>query len=215
MKTYSKAQILRKIDETNILMLIQEQNYINTIKVLKCIYDAGVYNAAIYPTNNIESYKELRTYARNHLPNMYLGVAGIFDKITAEQYLMADVDFLITPIVNKEIADSCREHDKIFISAGYTLTEIANAHTLGADMIYIYPTEGLSPKYCKTILESIPVNKLLGYVTYHTDRASMKSWLNGGAKALIIDAKHVFAEISEAHLEHAKSEINKMLAELK
>ena len=68
---------------------------------------------------------------------MLLGIGSINKPDQTESFINIQADFIVSPIFDKEIAEICNANNIYWIPGCATLSEIASAEKLGADMILV------------------------------------------------------------------------------
>ena len=102
----------------------------------------------------------------------------------------------MSPILNPAIIAYCKERDVVCVPGCYTPTEIFNAWNLGADIIKVFPAQGLTPRYFKDLAGPFPQIKLMptGGVTI----ANVGEWMATGALAVGIGSELLDKKAIEA-----------------
>ena len=124
-----------------------------------------------------------------------------------EAALDAGAGFIVTPVVaNDVIAESVKRHVPIFPGA-MTPTEIYRAAQLGADMVKVFPSDQLGPRYLQNLKAQFPELRLMptGGVTVET----IGAYKQAGAEAFgvgnpLFDKKQAMAENWEWVAEQAR-----------
>jgi len=78
-----------------------------------------------------------------------------------DKALAAGATFIVTPIVNAEVIQQCKQEQIPVIPGGFTPTEIYTAWQLGADMVKIFPANQFGPSYIKDIKGPLDQIKLV------------------------------------------------------
>ena len=90
-----------------------------------------------------EVFHDLIIWSENNLPELILGVGSIIDAPTTALYIQLGANFIVSPVLNPEMAKICNRR-KISWSPGCgTLTEISYAEELGAEVVKIFPGESV------------------------------------------------------------------------
>lgn len=69
----------------------------------------------------------------------FFGMGTVTTAARAEEALAAGAEFLVTPNVESAVARLAREAGRFLVMGALTPTEIVAAHTLGADLVKVYP----------------------------------------------------------------------------
>ena len=66
-------------------------------------------------------------YCRSEIPELMLGAGTIIDGPTASLYIQAGADFIVSPILKKEIALICNRRKILWSPGCFSLSEISDA----------------------------------------------------------------------------------------
>jgi 2-dehydro-3-deoxyphosphogluconate aldolase/(4S)-4-hydroxy-2-oxoglutarate aldolase len=110
-----------------------------------------------------------------------LGIGTIMDKETTLKYIAAGAHFIISPIVNVEMAAACEEYNKLWIPGCATLTEIVTAKQHGAEVIKIFPGSVLGPAFVSAIMPVVPDLQLMITGGVEPNEKNLSAWFNAGA----------------------------------
>ena len=124
-----------------------------------------------------------------------VGIGTVLDTKTTEKYIKAGADFIISPIVNPDMAAVCKHHDKMWIPGAQTLTEIVNAKVLGAEIIKIFPAAVLGPGFISSILPVVPDLQLMVTGGVEPNVASLTAWFKTGIVCAGLGSQLITKEI--------------------
>jgi len=82
---------------------------------------------------------------------MNVGAGTVCTLKDLDTALSAGATFIVTPIVNADVIQRCKQEQIPIIPGGFTPTEIYNAWQLGADMVKIFPANQFGPGYIKDV----------------------------------------------------------------
>jgi 2-dehydro-3-deoxyphosphogluconate aldolase/(4S)-4-hydroxy-2-oxoglutarate aldolase len=90
-----------------------------------------------------------------------IGVGSVTEPGQAEEAIDAGARFVVGPVLVPEVIEVARERDTVVVPGAYTPTEVFQAHTLGADIVKVFPASLGGPAYLKALLAPMPFLKLL------------------------------------------------------
>ncbi len=153
-----KSEILKLIPEQGVLPLFFHKDVEVSKNVLKALYEAGV--RTIEYTNRGEAalvnFKELVALRDAELPGLYLGIGTIKNAETAELFVAAGADYLISPGLIPEVAAVADKHGLLWVPGAMTPSEIIAAENLGASFVKLFPGNILGPGFVSAIKELFP-----------------------------------------------------------
>lgn len=170
-----------------------------SVDVLKAIYKAGV--KAVEYTNRGEAafknFKKLIEVRNAEMPGLLLGIGTVKDLKTAENYISAGADFLVSPGFVKEVADYANSKDIFYAPGCMTPTEIIAAENSGIKFIKLFPGNMLGPEYLSSIKDIFP--KLLFMPTGGVDTTSenIAAWFKAGVCAVGMGSKLISKKLME------------------
>ncbi|MFT3934753.1 MAG: bifunctional 4-hydroxy-2-oxoglutarate aldolase/2-dehydro-3-deoxy-phosphogluconate aldolase [Chitinophagaceae bacterium] len=170
-----------------------------SVDILKAIYKAGV--KAVEYTNRGEAafknFKKLIEVRNAEMPGLLLGIGTVKDLKTAQDYISAGADFLVSPGFVKEVADFANSKDVFYAPGCMTPTEIIAAENSGIKFIKLFPGNMLGPEYLSTIKEIFP--KLLFMPTggVDTTEENIAGWFKAGVCAVGMGSKLISKKLME------------------
>lgn len=170
-----------------------------SVEVLKAIYRAGV--KAVEYTNRGEAafknFKKLIEIRNAEMPGLLLGIGTVKDLKTAQDYIGAGADFLVSPGFVKEVAEFANSRDVFYAPGCMTPTEIIAAENAGIRFIKLFPGNMLGPEYLSTIKEIFP--KLLFMPTggVDTTQENIAAWFKAGVCAVGMGSKLISKKLME------------------
>ncbi|MBN1950460.1 MAG: bifunctional 4-hydroxy-2-oxoglutarate aldolase/2-dehydro-3-deoxy-phosphogluconate aldolase [Bacteroidales bacterium] len=152
--------------------------------VLKAVYDGGlrVFEFTNRGDGAHEIFTSLLKFANENLPGMILGVGSIVDPASAAQYIQTGANFVVSPILNAEVAKVCNRR-KISWSPGCgSATEISFAEELGAEVVKIFPAgEVGGPSFLKNIKGPMPWSSIMPSGGVDPSYENLSKWFAAGA----------------------------------
>ena len=170
-----------------------------SVEVLRAIYRAGV--KAVEYTNRGEAafknFKKLIEVRNAEMPGLLLGIGTVKDLKTAEDYISAGADFLVSPGFVKEVAEFANSKEVFYAPGCMTPTEIIAAENAGIKFIKLFPGNMLGPEYLSTIKEIFP--KLLFMPTggVDTTQENIAGWFKAGVCAVGMGSKLISKKLME------------------
>ena len=111
-----------------------------------------------------------------------LGAGTVLDSETARAAILAGAEFIVSPIVNTEVIETCNRYSAAVMPGAFTPTEVMTAWDAGADVVKIFPADVGGPNYLKALHGPLPQVKLMPTGGVNLD--TMESFFNAGACAV-------------------------------
>ena len=131
------------------------------------------------------------------MPGLLLGIGTVKDLKTAQDYIGAGADFLVSPGFVKEVAEFANSKEVFYAPGCMTPTEIIAAENAGIKFIKLFPGNMLGPEYLSTIKEIFP--KLLFMPTggVDTTQENIAGWFKAGVCAVGMGSKLISKNLME------------------
>ncbi len=184
-----------------------------SIEVLKALYRAGI--KAVEYTNRGEAafrnFKKLIEVRNNEMPGLLLGIGTIKNLPSAEEYIAAGADFLVSPGFVKEVAEYAHGKGLLYAPGCMTPTEIIAAENAGVTFIKLFPGNMLGPEFLSGIKDIFPHLFFMPTGGVDTTRENIESWFKAGVCAVGMGSKLVSKKLMEqkdySTIEHTTKEV--------
>lgn len=183
MAKYTKMQTIEMMGVSGVIPVFYHKDVEVCKKIIKACYDGGI---RVFEFTNRgdfahEVFGELNKYVRQHLKGMTLGVGSIIDAESTAIYLQLGADFVVSPIVKREMAEICNRRKVAWIPGCGTVTEISYANELGAELIKIFPAAQIGgPEFVKSVMGPFPWVRIMPTGGVSTAKESLEKWFNAG-----------------------------------
>lgn len=195
----SKQDIQDSIIEQGMLPLFFNPSADISIDVTRTLYKAGI--RVIEYTNRgeaaLENFKVLKQLQQHELPDLHLGIGTIKTAYQANEYVDAGADFIISPIVNAEVAAVAIRNDMLWVPGCMTPTEIHNAQQFGASLVKLFPANILGPGFVSAVKELFPGLLMMPTGGVEMDAANLKGWFSAGVSAVGMGSKLITKSVLE------------------
>ena len=137
----------------------------------------------------LEVFAALNKYAINELPGMIMGVGSVTDAGSASAYMLCGANVIVTPVLRKDIAIICNRRKVLWAPGCGSLTEIAKAEELGAEIIKVFPGNIYGPDFVKAILAPQPWTSIMPTGGVSPTEKNLKSWFDSGVTCVGMGSK--------------------------
>ncbi|MBI1682549.1 bifunctional 4-hydroxy-2-oxoglutarate aldolase/2-dehydro-3-deoxy-phosphogluconate aldolase [Caulobacter hibisci] len=132
-------------------------------------------------------------------PRVILGVGSIVDAPTAGLYIANGAKFMVSPIVNADVAKLCNRRMIPYSPGCGSATEISYAQELGCEIVKVFPGSSVGgPDFIKAVLGPMPWTKIMPTGGVDPDEASIKKWFGAGIVAAGMGSKLITQEALDA-----------------
>jgi len=194
----TKSDIKDSIIAQGMLPLFYNNSANVSLDTTRALYKAGI--RVIEYTNRGEAalanFKALKQL-QQELPGLLLGIGTIKNAEQAEQFVAAGADFLISPLVNPEVAAVAAQHNLLWIPGCMTPTEIYNAQQLGAAFVKLFPANVLGPGFVSAVKDLFPGVQMMPTGGVDMDQDNISSWFKAGVSAVGMGSKLITKNVLE------------------
>lgn len=179
MKT--KQEILQQIKDVGLLAVIRGPSRDLTIKMVEALVKGGVIGIEItYTTPQAE---EVVTALKNSFgDDILLGMGTLTKPQQAESAKAAGANFLVSPVCEPALVKAMVKTGLATMAGALTPTEIFQTHSLGVDVIKVFPGSLTGPKYIKAVHGPLPHIDMMP--TGGVSKENIKDWFAAGAIAV-------------------------------
>jgi 2-dehydro-3-deoxyphosphogluconate aldolase / (4S)-4-hydroxy-2-oxoglutarate aldolase len=175
---------------TNILEILQRERVVVVIRgaeaatlgqELRALYEGGlrIFEVTVEAPGAINAL----TSVREQLPqDALLGAGTVLDAGTASLVVAAGAQFVVSPIILKEVCQVTRAHGVPCILGGSTPTEIHAAYRCGSEVVKVFPASTVGPGFLRELKG--PLGFIPLYPTGGITLENARTFLDAGAVAL-------------------------------
>ncbi len=180
---HSRIEVALAMKETGMVPVFYHPDVDICKNVLKACHAAGV--KAFEFTNRgdfaHELFSELSKYVRDELHGLMLGVGSVVDPGTASLYIQLGTDFVVSPVINAEMAKVCNRRKVLWSPGCGSLSEISYAEELGAEVVKIFPGSSVGgPGFVKAVKGPCPWTSIMPTGGVKPTQENLKEWFDAG-----------------------------------
>jgi 2-dehydro-3-deoxyphosphogluconate aldolase / (4S)-4-hydroxy-2-oxoglutarate aldolase len=151
----SRSKVLHELLHPGIIAVIRADSSNDLLEVAHALKKGGVTAMEVTMTtpNAIEVIKQVTEKFGNEI---LMGVGTVLDAETCRHAILAGAEFVVTPIMRKDVIELCRRYARPVMIGAYTPTEMQTAWEAGADFVKLFPADSLGPNYIKSIKAPLP-----------------------------------------------------------
>jgi len=172
----SRSEILEQIIQNHIVAILRVKDPRHIRISAKALLAGGISSVEVsLNTPNAISCIEDISRIEGILP----GAGTVTNTVQAIEAIEAGAQFVVTPISNREVIDTCHAYGKPVFSGALTPSEVFQAYEWGADVVKIFPAEVMPMKYIQTLKTPFPDIRLMPTGGVNCD--NIDRWLELGA----------------------------------
>ena len=208
MAQFTRYEVLTEIYKSSMIPLFYNDDIEISKKIVQACYQGGARLLEFTHRGDFahEVFRELISFANHSLPGMILGVGSVSDAASASYYLMNGANFIVTPVYREDIAILCNRRKILWSPGCGSLTEIAKAEEMGADLVKLFPGNIYGPEFVKAVKGPQPWTHFMPTGGVTTEETNLKSWFDAGVSCVGLGSKLITKEIidNQAYEELAK-----------
>ena len=212
-----KAEIIEKIEENKIIVIVRgvkkedliplaEAMYRGGIRLMECTYDARG------RVSDEETAEGIGMLVRHFDGKMEIGAGTVLTENQVELTANAGGKFIISPDTNPEIIRKTNELGLVSIPGALTPSEVTLAHRAGADFVKLFPVGALGVKYIKDI--SAPLSHIKFLAVGGVSDENMSEYFSAGACGIGVGSSIVNKKLIESGNFDAITEIAKKYTQI-
>ena len=218
MARYSRIEVAQVMKETGLVPLFFHSDIEVAKKVLQACYNGGARLMEFTSRGDFahEVFGELNKYALSKLPGMILGVGSVTDAGSASLYMQLGANFVVTPVLRKDIAIVCNRRKVLWSPGCGSLTEIAQAEEMGCEIVKLFPGGSYGPSYVKAIKGPQPWTSIMPTGGVSPTKESIEAWFSAGVTCVGMGSKLISNEvIASGDYKGLENKVSKALALIK
>ncbi|WP_256012708.1 bifunctional 4-hydroxy-2-oxoglutarate aldolase/2-dehydro-3-deoxy-phosphogluconate aldolase [Desertivirga xinjiangensis] len=194
-----KTEVLKVITEQGILPLYFNKDAETSVELLRALYNAGI--RTVEYTNRGEAalanFAEMKKVIDAELPGMLLGVGTIKDAASAEAFVNAGADYVISPGLVEDVAEWAEARGILWVPGCMTPSEIIKAEKLGAKFVKLFPGNILGPSFLSGIKALFPNLLFMPTGGVDTTKENISGWFKAGVCAVGMGSNLVTKDIMD------------------
>ena len=197
MAKYTRIEVARTMAQQGMVPLFYHADTDLGKQVIEACYKGGARLLEFTNRGDFahEVFAELNKYALQNLPGMMLGVGSVTDAGTASLFLQLGANFIVTPVLREDIAIVCNRKKVLWSPGCGSLTEIARAEELGAEIVKLFPGGTYGPGFIKDVKGPQPWTSIMPTGGVEPSEENLRGWLSAGATCVGMGSKLISSDI--------------------
>jgi 2-dehydro-3-deoxyphosphogluconate aldolase / (4S)-4-hydroxy-2-oxoglutarate aldolase len=198
MARFTRIDVVLEMRETGIIPVFYHKDPEICRNVIKACYDGGI---RVFEFTNRgdyahELFSDLNKWAGTEAPEMIMGAGSVVDAGTASLYIQLGANFIVSPVLNPEMAKVCNRRKILWSPGCGTLSEINYAEELGAEIVKIFPGSSVGgPDFVKAIKGPCPWTSIMPTGGVEPTVENLKEWFEAGVTCVGIGSNLITKEI--------------------
>ncbi len=219
MARFSRIQVAQAMEISGIIPVFYHPDPEVCFEVINACYKGGL--RAFEFTNRgdfaHEVFANVNKRLIKELPEVILGAGSVIDAGTASMYIQIGTNFIVSPVLNEEMARVCNRRKILWSPGCGSLSEISRAEELGAEIVKIFPGEQVGgPEFVKSIKGPMPWTSLMPTGGVEPTKENLGAWFKAGVVCVGMGSKLIsLSLISEKNYQLLEEKVRQAVALLK
>jgi len=193
-----RMDVVLKMRESGAIPLYYHPD-INVCKeVISACYRGGMHIFEFTNRGDLahELFAELVKWSRRLMPDLVLGVGTVVDPGTCSLYMQLGAKFIVSPLLNEDMARVCNRRKVLWIPGCATASEIGRAEELGAEVVKLFPGPTVGgAKFLKAYLGPCPWSNIMPSGGVSPTAENLREWFEAGAFCVGMGSQLITPEI--------------------
>ena len=177
-----KLNTLQRIIDSGLVAIIRADVSDSAERIAEACAKGGV--AALEITFTVPgAAKVIETLSKQYSPSeMIVGAGTVLDSETARIAILSGAQFVVSPALNNDTARLCNRYQIPHMPGAGAVKEIIEAMEAGAEIVKVFPSEGLGPGFVKAVRSPLPQAQLMPTGGVSLDNVT--DWIKAGCVAV-------------------------------
>lgn len=176
-----KLVVLNRIIDSGLVAIIRADVSDHAMRIAEACEKGGV--VALEVTFTVPAAaKVIEALAKEYGGDMTIGAGTVLDPETARIAILSGAQFVVSPALNMDTARLCNRYQIPHMPGTGTVKEIIAAMETGAEIIKIFPSEGLGPGFVRAVRSPLPQAQLMPTGGVSLDNVT--DWIKAGCIAV-------------------------------
>ncbi|MCU0474020.1 MAG: bifunctional 4-hydroxy-2-oxoglutarate aldolase/2-dehydro-3-deoxy-phosphogluconate aldolase [Bacteroidales bacterium] len=198
MARFSRVEVILKIREGGIVPIFYHRDPEVCRNVIKACFEGGI---KVFEFTNrgdfaYELFSELNKWAEKEIPSLVMGAGSIVDAGTTSIYIQLGANFIVSPVLNPDMARVCNRRKILWSPGCGSLTEINYAEELGAEIVKIFPGSSIGgPDFVKAVKGPCPWTSIMPTGGVEPTVENLREWFEAGVACVGIGSNLITKEL--------------------
>jgi 2-dehydro-3-deoxyphosphogluconate aldolase/(4S)-4-hydroxy-2-oxoglutarate aldolase len=198
MARFTRIQVASKMGEQGMIPVFFNSDAELCKQVILACYKGG---SRLFEFTNRgafahQVFEQLSRWAAVEIPDMILGTGSVIDAPTAMLYVQIDSNFIVSPILNEEMALALNRRKILWSPGCGSVSEISKAESLGAEIVKIFPGQQVGgPKFVSSVKGPMPWTHIMPTGGVDPSEANLTEWFKAGVICVGMGSQLISSEI--------------------
>ena len=172
---------IQQILTHKIVAVVRLDDYARAVEVAQALVNGGI-SVQEFTLTGKGAIEAITTVRRRLGDAVCVGVGSVLKPEDAQAAIESGAEFVVTPVVRRQVIAACVNRNTLVLSGGFTPTELLEAHEAGSELVKLFPAQMGGSRYLKEVLAPLPFLKLVP--TGGVSHENARDYLAAGAVAV-------------------------------
>jgi 2-dehydro-3-deoxyphosphogluconate aldolase/(4S)-4-hydroxy-2-oxoglutarate aldolase len=198
MARFTRTQVALKMAESGLIPVFFHSDAEVCKKVIAACYNGGI---RLFEFTNRGDYahvvfEKINMFAAAEFPDMIVGTGSVIDAPTAILYAQLGSNFVVSPLLNEEMADVLNRRKILWSPGCGSVSEISRAEALGAEIVKIFPGAQVGgPAFVAAVKGPMPWTRIMPTGGVDPSESNLTEWFKAGVVCVGIGSKLIRSEL--------------------
>ncbi|WP_407267804.1 bifunctional 4-hydroxy-2-oxoglutarate aldolase/2-dehydro-3-deoxy-phosphogluconate aldolase [Radiobacillus sp. PE A8.2] len=176
-----KESFLTRLVENGVVAVIRKVKEDKVLETAQSLINGGV-TALEVTVDEPAGYQIIKKLSERFSDQAVIGAGTVLDSEAAKKAIENGAEFIVSPVLKKDVIQTTLRYGKISIPGTMTPTEALNAIEYGADIVKIFPASAVGATFIKNIKGPLPQIPIIPTGGINIDNAA--DYVKAGAIAI-------------------------------
>ena len=218
MAKYSRLHVLTQMIETGLVPLFYNGDLEVATRIVEACINGGA-RCVEFTNRGDQAHIVFEQLVRRFKDeqNVILGAGSIIDPGTTSLYIQLGANFVVSPVLNPEMARVCNRRKVAYSPGCCSVNDISQAEELGVEICKIFPGSQIGGAgFVKAVRGPMPWSRIIPTGGVSPTEENIRGWIEAGAACVGMGSKLITKEyVAAGNYEGITENVVKVLAWIK
>jgi 2-dehydro-3-deoxyphosphogluconate aldolase/(4S)-4-hydroxy-2-oxoglutarate aldolase len=218
MAKYSRLYVLTQMIETGLVPIFYNGDVEVAIRIVEACINGGA-RCVEFTNRGDQAHIVFEELVRrfNDRDNVILGAGSIIDAGTTSLYIQLGANFIVSPVLNPEMAKVCNRRKVAYSPGCGSVNDISQAEELGVEICKIFPGSQMGGAgFLKAVRGPMPWTRIIPTGGVSPTEENIRGWIEAGAACVGMGSKLITKEfVAAGNYDGISENVEKVMAWIK
>jgi 2-dehydro-3-deoxyphosphogluconate aldolase/(4S)-4-hydroxy-2-oxoglutarate aldolase len=218
MAKYSRLYVLTQMIETGLVPIFYNDDVEVTTRIVEACINGGA-RCVEFTNRGDQAHIVFEELVRrfNDREDVILGAGSIIDAGTTSLYIQLGANFIVSPVLNPEMAKVCNRRKVAYSPGCGSVYDISQAEELGVEICKIFPGSQMGGAgFLKAVRGPMPWTRIIPTGGVSPTEENIRGWIEAGAACVGMGSKLITKEfVTAGNYDGISENVEKVMAWIK